>query len=337
MACNDAQITRIVIRWMSMKRQIRFLLLVMVAVVLSACSKSQEIISKVDEREANLIVVFLESKGISAEKHAAAVSGIGGGGPVMFSISVDAKQAVDAMAHLNQSGLPRRQGVDLLSLFAKQGFTTTDKEETIRYQAGLASQINNTILLIDGVLDASVQISFPPDSSSSLAQTSEGRVTAAVYVKHQGVVDDPNTHLENKIKRLVSGSVPGLDITDVTVVSDRSRFTDVSVGELNAEMGMGGREYVSIWSIVMSKQSATRFRIIFFIILILGILFAAAVGWILWKVYPLFKRAGGFKEILNPLPIGAGKGNDHVQNEKSRTEGQHNLEHESNSEERPPT
>ncbi len=290
-----------------MKRQFRFLLLALVAIVLSACSKSQEIISKVDEREANLIVVFLESKGIPAEKHAAAVSGVGGGGPAMYSITVDASRAVDAMAFLNQSGLPRRQGVDLLSLFAKQGFTTTDKEETIRYQAGLASQITNTILLIDGVIDATVQISFPPQNQGTLAETTtQERVTAAVYVKHQGVVDDPNAHLENKIKRLVSGSVPNLDINDVTVVSDRSRFTDVSVGELNAEMGTGAREYVSIWSIVMSKQSATRFRVIFFIILILGIVFAAAVGWILWKVYPLFKRAGGFKEILNPVPLGGG-------------------------------
>ncbi|MCI5051516.1 MAG: EscJ/YscJ/HrcJ family type III secretion inner membrane ring protein [Simkaniaceae bacterium] len=285
-----------------MKRYAKVFLLAILTFALTACSKNQQIISQVDEREANLIVVFLESKGISAQKVQAATSTVGGGNAKpMFNISVDSKHAIDAMAYLNQNGLPRKLGTDLLDLFAKQGLTTSDKEETIRYQAGLASQITNTILMIDGVIEASVNLSFPEEETAPGATSTE-HVTAAVYVKHQGVVDDPNIHLENKIKRLVSGSVPNLDINDVTVVSDRSRFTDVTVGEISEAFSDGG-EYVSIWSIVMSKQSAGRFRFIFFVILILAILFAALVGWILWKVYPIIRKNGGLKELINPIPI----------------------------------
>src|SRR6185369_12946616 len=101
------------------------------------------------------------------------------------------------------------------------------------YQAGLEQQIANTIRKIDGVLEADVQLSFPQEAGGVGAlpgQTVSQKATAAVYVKHQGILDDPNSHLVSKIKRLVAGSVSGIDINDVTVISDKSRFTDVTVG-----------------------------------------------------------------------------------------------------------
>lgn len=269
--------------------------------LLTGCDKSQQIVSQVDEREANIIIVFLGSKGIHATKEQASSGGIGGENNVVkFNIFVDESQMIEAMSVLNQNGLPRRHGTNLLDLFAKQGLMSSDKEETIRYQAGLEQQITNTILMIDGVIDATVQLSFPPEETALTGATQE-KTTAAVYVKHQGVYDDPNIHLENKIKRLVSGSVNTLDINDVTVVSDRSRFTDVSVGE-NGEVNGQPKEYVSIWSIVMSKNSAGRFRTLFFLILFLGIVFAVGFGWLIWKFYPIIKRKG-LKELLNPMPV----------------------------------
>ncbi|MDN3507329.1 MAG: type III secretion inner membrane ring lipoprotein SctJ, partial [Simkaniaceae bacterium] len=242
----------------------RLLSLLLIALLLfTGCQSNQSIVTGVDEKEANLIVVFLESKGISAEKTLVAVSGAGAAtdtGP-KFNIVVPQAKAIDAMSILNRNGLPRKQGTNLLTLFAKQGLMTSQKEETVRYQAGLAQQITNTIMLMDGVLDASVQLSFPPEELSP--NEAKQKITAAVYVKHQGIVDDPSSHLENKIKRLVSGSITGLDINDVTVVADRSRLTEATPMDINAEMaGRGSNDYVSIWSIVMSKSSAAKFRTI---------------------------------------------------------------------------
>ncbi len=283
---------------------ISYLTLISLSFFLVGCSTSQEqIISQVDEREANVIIVFLSSKGIPAEKVQAASSGIGGGdsSAPLFNITVEKSQMIEAMSLLNQNGLPRKQGTNLLDLFAKQGLMSSDKEETIRYQAGLEQQITNTILLIDGVIDATVQLSFPPDTTALATTVAPTRTTAAVYVKHQGIIDDPNAHLENKIKRLVSGSVNGLDINDVTVVSDRSRFTDIAINAPGDIKG-GSREYISIWSIVMNKQSAGRFQFIFFAILSLAIILAAALGWIIWKIYPILRRRG-LKEWFSPVPI----------------------------------
>jgi len=273
---------------------------------LTSCETSQKIITGVDEREANTIVVFLESKGITAIKSpmttTAAVGAAEQTSP-KFDIMVNDSQAINAMALLNQNGLPKMKGTNLLQLFKATGLMTSDKEETIRYQAGLAEQINNMIMMIDGVIDSSVQLSFPPEEAFPGQEAQKQKITSSVYVKHQGVLDDPNTYLEDKIKRLVSGSITGLDINDVTVVSDRSRFTDISMDQMPEKITASPKEYVSIWSIVMNRDSASRFRFLFFTLTFLTIIFALVLGWLIWKFYPILKRKGGIKQMLSPIPL----------------------------------
>ncbi len=275
-------------------------------IFLAGCENHMVIVSDLDEREANEIIVFLASKGIPAGKAPSATAGPAGAtSSPKWSITVDGGKATDAMAILNQNGLPRIKGTNLLDLFAKQGLMTSDKEENIRYQAGLAEQIANTIRKIDGVLDADVQLSFPTESAAVAmpgVQAPQQKITASVYVKHQGVLDDPNSHLVIKIKRLVSGSVNGLDVNDVTVISDKSRFADISLTPTTEDLTPQTKEYVSIWSIVMSKSSAARFRFLFFFLSFFVILFGLITGWILWKFYPTLKKKG-IKALFHPIPI----------------------------------
>lgn len=270
---------------------------------LTGCEDNSFIVSGVSEKEANVILVMLESKNIPATKMLQATSGAGGDSAPKFSISVPQSQAIDAISFLNQNGLPKQKGMTLLELFAKQGLMTTEREENIRYQAGLSQQISNTIMMIDGVIDATVQLSFPKESTIPGQEQTEQKITAAVYVKHQGVVDDPNSHLEDKIKRLVSGSVTGLAMEDVTIVSDRSRFTDITLDDMGSQVSDSG-DYVSIWSITMSKNSAMTFRVIFFLLTSLLIVFALLAGWLIWKIYPIFtKGRGGIKTLFSPAPL----------------------------------
>lgn len=291
------------------KKNIKIFFIFVICLLLTGCETNMVIINDVNEREANEIIVFLASKDIHATKVSApSTAGPGGGASAvtLYSISVPDNQATDAMAILNQNGLPRKKGTNLLSLFAKSGLMSSDKEETIRYQAGLAEQIANMIRKIDGVIDADVQLSFP--SAEAAAPGTPGaaapqRVTAAVYIKHQGIIDDPNSHLVTKIKRLVAGSVNGLDVNDVTVISDRSRYTDVTLHPSPEALTPQAKEYVSIWSIVMSKDSASRFRFVFFTLTIASIILAALIGWIVWKFYPILKKKGGFKSLLSPTPL----------------------------------
>ncbi len=272
--------------------------------LLAGCETSHVIVNDVPEREANEIIVFLANKGIRAEKIKGAAAGPAGTTTNnLWSIAVEESKTTEAMASLNQQGLPRVRGQTLLDLFAKQGLMSSATEETIRYQAGLAEQIANMIRLMDGVIDAQVQLSIPPEEALPGAEKAQKPVTASVYVKHQGVLDDPNSHLITKIKRLVAGSVVGLDINNVTVVSDRARLADTALYAAAQPLTAQAKEYVSIWSIVMNKESASRFRTLFVTLTLLCIFLLLTVGWTAWKFYPLLKKRGGFKELLRPLPV----------------------------------
>ena len=276
-----------------MRRFLFFFFPLIALILLTSCESNQTIVSNIDERDANEIVVYLASKSIDAQKVGAPTTEVGGGTcSTQFNILVETDQAVEAMAVLNRAGLPRRVGTNLLELFAKSGLMSSDREETIRYQAGLAEELKNTIRKIDGVLDADVQISFPPDNTTPMPGAPVQKITASVYVKHQGILEDPNSHLEIKIKRLMAASVNGLDYENVSVISDRSRFADINLHPEAEPIGAKSLQqtYVHIWGLVMTKSSLTRFRCIFFLFISLLLLLCTGLGWLIYKFYPQLRE-----------------------------------------------
>ena len=270
----------------------KLLFVFLISIFLAGCESNTSIVNYIDERQANEIVVFLSSKGIATQKiKSTTTEGAGATASVTWDIYVDKNKMVDAMAILNQNGLPRIQGTNLLELFAKQGLMTSDREETIRYQAGTEEELENTIRKIDGVLDADVKISFPTSTEGGLTGTEVQKIKASVYVKHQGIFEDPNQHLESKIKRFLAGSIENLSFDDVSVISDRSRFTDIKLIPDSKLIGPKtlDQEYVKIWSIIMTKSSAKKFRFIFFSMILLIFIFFGGAGYLIYRFYPQLK------------------------------------------------
>lgn len=272
--------------------------------LLTSCESRRIIVNALDEREANEILVFLSAKGVDAIKVQNAGAGGGGGAKiVLWDISVSDTQALEAMSYLNQAGLPRRRSQNLLNIFTGAGLVPSEMEQKIRYQAGLAEQIASTIRKMDGILDAEVQISFPEEEPLNPTAKKQP-ITASVFVKHNGILEDPNSHLVTKIKRLVAAGVPSLDYDNVTVVGERARYNEFQP-EMNPTNAEENKQYVTVWSLIIGKESLSRFRIIFFSFTILILLFALALVWMIWKIYPMLKEHGGIKELwhLRPLPL----------------------------------
>lgn len=273
-----------------------FLILILMAGLLTSCESRKIIVNALDEKEANEILVYLSSKGIDAYKVQAAAEG-GGSKLVLWNISVESSQANEAMAMLNQVGLPRRRGQNLLGIFSNVGLVPSGMQDKIRFQAGLAEQIASTIRKIDGILDAEVNISFP-DEDPLNPNAPKQKATASVYIKHSGVLDDPNAHLITRIKRLVAGSVNGLDYDNVTVIGDRARFSDLPPGGYQA-INEEERPFVNVWSIIVAKDSLYRFQVIFFSFTIAILLLLLMLLWLLWKLFPIIKQVGGMKKLFS--------------------------------------
>ena len=279
----------------SIRDILNFLLLIMLAFSLTGCDSGRIIVNGLDEKEANEILVFLASKNIDATKVQAATEGGGGGKDIKWNINVPSFQSNEAMALLNQVGLPRRRGQNLLGIFSNSGLVPSGMEQKVRYQAGLAEQIANTIRKIDGVLEADVQLSIPEEDPLN-PMANKQKITASVFVKHSGVLDDPNSHLATRIKRLVAGSVNGLEYDNVTVIGDRARFMES--GGHQGTLGEDEKSLVNVWSMMIASESLTRFRFIFFSFIIGIVLLFIALMWLLWKFIYILKNVG-FKHLLN--------------------------------------
>lgn len=280
-----------------------FLLFTLLIGVLAGCSSRRVIVNSLDEKEANEILVFLSNKNIDAQKVRAETEGGGGNKAVLWNISVATDQANEAMALLNQVGLPRRRSQSLLSIFSNVGLVPTGMQDKIRYQEGLAEQIANTIRKIDGVLDAEVRLSFPEEDPLN-PNAPKQKITASVFVKHNGVLNDPNSHLETRIKRLVAGSISGIDFDNVTVIGDRAKYGDLS-SPFQTNIGDEEKQYVHVWSIVLAKESLTRFRVIFFSFTVLILLLLLSLIWLIWKFLPIIKEVISRKELFSAHPIHA--------------------------------
>ncbi|HEY4832883.1 MAG TPA: type III secretion inner membrane ring lipoprotein SctJ [Waddliaceae bacterium] len=315
---------------------VRFLFLCCLIIpLLTSCDRRKTIVNGLDEKEANEIVVFLSTKGVDAVKVQSTEGGGGGQKVVLWDISVSADQATNALSILNQYGLPRRRGQSLLGIFSEVGLVPSEMQEKIRYQAGLAEQIASTIRKIDGVLDAEVQISFPEEDPLNPGKN-KGEITASVYVKHSGVLDDPNTHLVTKIKRLVAASVTGLKYDNVTVIPDRARFNDFTSG-MQGGIGEAEKEFVSIWSIIIAKESVSRFRMIFFSFTFIVLILLLSFIWIGWKVFPIMKAHGGISSLFRLTPLSeAAKKEGGKETKTEAKEGEKLEKKEEEAEETPP-
>jgi len=261
--------------------------------LLTGCNSVTTVAYNLSEREANEIVVLLSTQGIAAQKLPAVASSTGPtAGQQLWNIAVPAKYTTDAISSLNRAGLPRTRGTSLLDLFGAQGLVPSDLQNKIRYQEGLSEQLATTIRKMDGIIDADVQITFPQDEESQIP------LTASVYVKHRGVLDNPNSLMTTKIKRLVSSALPGLTLDNVSVIADRALLADLKLPETELPQEY---DYVSIWGVVIAKDSILRFRLIFYVCLILLFLLAGMLVWLLWKMYPVLK-AWGLRTLLHPKP-----------------------------------
>ena len=284
------------------------LLLCLCIPFLTSCEGKKTIVNSLDEKDANEILVFLSSRNIDAEKIQATGGGSGGGNKeVKWDISVNSSEASEAMRLLNQQGLPRRRSENLLGVFSSSGLVPSDLQEKIKYRAALAAELASTIRKYEGVLDADVLVSFPEEDPLNPGKM-KGKITAAVWVEHSGVLDDPNSHMMSRIKRYVASAVTGLDPDNVTVIGERSRL-----GELPEAMTSMGQEeekqYVDVWSVIIAKESVSRFRVIFFSFSVALLVLLLALVWIFWKVHPLLREHGGIKALLSihPLQEGAEK------------------------------
>lgn len=177
--------------------------LLVVLALLSACRT--ELLSKVNEEDANEALVALRRVGIESEKQTPDAG-------KTWTVTVDDEHMVAAMAALRSEGLPRKRHASLGDLFSRDGLVSTPKEERVRFLFGVSQELSETLQSIDGVITARVHVVLP--ENDPLARDVKPS-SASVFIKHRPQADLQS--LMPSIKNLVSKSIEGVRYETVSV------------------------------------------------------------------------------------------------------------------------
>lgn len=142
------------------------------------------------------------------------------------TVAVKAGQESRARVTLAGEGLGTGGPLGYELFDKKSGLGTTDFEQKVQYQRALEGEIARTILAVDGVQGAEVQLVLPRESLF----LDEGAKASAAVLLRGGAGLDGNA--VSGIARLVASSVEGLDAKDVTITDDG--------GSLLWPSGLGG-------------------------------------------------------------------------------------------------
>lgn len=179
--------------------------LLLVTGALAACTNNP-LYSDLTEKQANEVQAALLMAQIDAEKTPMA-KGTG------WSVQVSQGDIPRAMAVLSAAGLPHQPLRTLADVFPKEGFISSPLEERARYIFALSQEIEQTLMQLDGVVDARVHIALP---EASLLDEKPQSASASVVI-----IEAPGTNLEQHetdIKAIVTDGIEGLrDINRVTV------------------------------------------------------------------------------------------------------------------------
>ena len=183
---------------------------VLVPLLVAGCSTN--ILHGVDERSANEATAALERTGIGAEK---LPDESGGNGTPRFTVRVargDAGRAVDL---LGARGLPRPATRGFAQTYGQPSLIPTASEERARYLDALAGEIERTLESADGVVSARVHLVLEEADPLAVDGKPRNPARAAVLLKARAGRSPLD---EDDVRKLVSGSVAGLEPSAVSVV-----------------------------------------------------------------------------------------------------------------------
>ena len=200
--------------------------------------------SGLNEQEANEVLSALLEKGVLAEKLK---------GKDELSIQTADSDIARALAALSAKGLPRRRLNRMGEVFQKDSMISSPVEEKARYLYALSQELESTLSLIDGVINARVHIVLPDRISIGEAVMP---ASAAVFIKHDA--DMQTQGLMQKIKKIVAASIPSLA---------QENKEKISVELFASQEPKAKTDFESWLGIAVEKHSANRLKTIFVLML----------------------------------------------------------------------
>jgi type III secretion protein J len=190
---------------MRQRASLVFALLLACLFLVAACSVP--VAGALEDSEANRVVVALERGGVGATKEPdPAAEG-------KWRVDVARDDLPHALLVLRDEELPRSPPQGVLDAVGKGSLVPSEAAEHAQLIAGMAGDLERSLVGIDGVLSARVHLNVP--LPSPLRDISPPRGSASVLLEHRGSTPPLSA---DSVQRLVAGGVAGLLPTDVAVL-----------------------------------------------------------------------------------------------------------------------
>lgn len=247
------------LRLASLGKSLRAAALLFCAVGLAACQV--DLYDNLDQKQANEIVATLFKKGIPAERR------IDKNG--RYLIMVDESRFAEAIAVLNDHGLPKQQFTSLGEVFKNDGIVASPVQERAQMIYALSQELARTISDIDGVLSARVHLVLPENDPlrQQLIPSS-----ASVFIRHAASASVAN--LMPQVKMLVANGVAGLSYDKVSVV-----LVPVETPEASAPM-RADQELSSFMGVWIHRDSVNQATMLLLTLLGLGALIGGGLAYV---------------------------------------------------------
>ncbi|WP_311969951.1 type III secretion system inner membrane ring lipoprotein SctJ [Pseudomonas baltica] len=241
------------------RRALRLTLMVVLTSLLQACDI--DLYTNLGERDANAMLAVLLRDGIPAQRK------IQDNG--QLKLVVDEKRFAQAMAVLDDAGLPAQSFSNMGEVFKGNGLVSSPVQERAQMVFALSEELSHSVSEVDGILSARVHVVLP---DNDLLKRVISPSSASVLVRY-----DPQTDINvlvPQIKTLIANGISGLDYDRVSVTAIKARMP--ASGGTQPVMA----SFMGLW---MLEQDVSRARWLFGVLLVLALGLGGFVGWQAWS------------------------------------------------------
>lgn len=270
MICKEGLYRRIVApgRWAEAGRIVAVLL---VALVVFVAGCREDVYHGLTERQANQLVVALEQEGIPADKRRDS------SGENKWVVTVPGGQKVRAWKVLESRGLPKPAVKGFGEFYPTGGLIPTSSEERVLYQYAKAQELRKTLLAVDGVVEAQVNLVLPEKPRVKLSNQTVEPPRASVLVKYTanaGASEKGAPVTEAEVREIVAGGVERLEPKRVRVLIKPARAVSADLEE---------PDLTSVGPVAVAPQSKTILQAVIGLMGFIVVALGGCVVYLLWQ------------------------------------------------------
>ena len=195
-----------------MKNKYYFTLVIFVF-LLTGC-KQDELLTGLQQNQANEVVSILQRNNINAKKVDLAKN--------EFAITVDPKDFVASVDLIKLYGLPRPGVVVGSQMFPADSIVSSPRAEKARLYSAIEQRLTQSLLSIQGIISAKVHVSYDVDGNEG------NRKKTKIHISSLLTYEDDNINpalLINDIKRFLKNSFDEVDYDDISVLLSKINST----------------------------------------------------------------------------------------------------------------